>query len=104
MWFSSLLKSYRQLACTRRMSRRRRHARCWQPLQALECRQLLTAYTAATAAELIKDINAANKAGGTNTITLTAAAGSPYVFSAVNNTTDGANVLPVIKKGDHLTI
>jgi hypothetical protein len=73
-------------------------------LESLESRVLLSAYTAATAAVLVSDINAANKAGGTNTITLTAPSSLPYLLSSVNNTTNGNNVLPVINKGDNLTI
>jgi hypothetical protein len=67
-------------------------------------------YTAATVSDLIADINAANAAGGTNTITLTAPTTSPYVLNAVDNTTDGSNGLPVISGGskrvgaDNLTI
>jgi hypothetical protein len=73
----------------------------------LEDRTLLTcgSYTAATVSELINDINTANKGdGGTSTITLTAATTSPYVLTAVDNSTDGPTGLPVIKKGDTLTI
>ena len=73
-------------------------------LEALEDRTLLSNYTAATVSDLIADINAANKAGGTNTITLTAPTTSPYVLTAVDNTTNGANGLPVISKKDNLTI
>jgi hypothetical protein len=67
---------------------------------------LLTAYTAATAAQLIADINAADKSGGASTITLTAPSASPYVLSAVNNNANGANGLPVIgtNKAVNLTI
>src|SRR2546423_3982524 len=71
----------------------------------LEDRTLPSSYTAATTSALIADIRAANKAGGTNTITL--AANTTFDLTAVNNTTDGANGLPVIsgKKGaDNLTI
>jgi hypothetical protein len=64
----------------------------------------LSSYTAASVSDLIADINAANAAGGTNTITLTAPTTSPYVLTAVDNTTDGANGLPVIAKKDILTI
>jgi hypothetical protein len=70
----------------------------------LEARTLLTSYTAATVADLIADINAANKAGGTNTIALTAPTSSPYVLTAVDNSTDGATGLPVIARKDALTI
>jgi PKD domain/RTX calcium-binding nonapeptide repeat (4 copies) len=72
-------------------------------LEALEERTLLANYVAPTVADLITDIGLANSAGGTNTI-------SPgqfsvdYDLSAVNNTTDGANGLPVIAAGDNLTI
>ena len=75
-------------------------------LEALEDRTLLSVYTAATVSDLIADINAANKAGGANTITLTAPTTSPYVLTAVDNSTNGANGLPSIssKQGDNLTI
>ncbi len=39
-------------------------------------------------------------AGGSNTINLTAPTTSPYVLTAVNNTTSGANGLPVIAAND----
>jgi hypothetical protein len=79
-------------------------------LEALEDRTLLSNYTAATVSELIADINAANKAGGSNTITL--AANTTFDLTAVNNTTNGTNGLPVIYGGggnkgagaDNLTI
>jgi hypothetical protein len=61
-------------------------------------------FNAATVSDLIADINAANQAGRSNTITLTAPAASPYVLTAVDNTTNGANGLPVIAKNDALTI
>ncbi|HVC98721.1 MAG TPA: hypothetical protein VND64_33970 [Pirellulales bacterium] len=70
----------------------------------------MSAYTAATAADLIADINAANKAGGANSITLTAPTSSPYVLTAVNNSTDGPTGTPEISGGtrkvpaDNLTI
>jgi hypothetical protein len=67
-------------------------------LEALEGRALPSTYYAATASQLVADISAANKAGGANTIVLTAPTTSPYVLTAVNNTADknGANGLPVI--------
>ncbi len=73
-------------------------------LETLEERALPSTYYAATASELIADINAANKAGGANTIVLTAPTTSPYVLTAVNNATDGATGLPVLAKKDNLTI
>jgi hypothetical protein len=70
----------------------------------LEDRSLLSNYSAATAAALIADIKSANTAGGSNTITLTAPTTSPYVLTAVNNSTNGANGLPVIAANDNLTV
>jgi hypothetical protein len=81
---------------------RRKMARFF--LEHLEDRALLASYTALTVSALIADINAANTAGGSNTITLTAPTTSPYVLTAVNNTTSGANGLPVIAANDSLTI
>ena len=53
--------------------------------------------------DLINDINAANAAGGSNTITLVA--GTTFTLTAVDNTTDGSgNGLPVIAANDNLTI
>src|SRR5579864_3994309 len=70
-------------------------------LELLEDRAMPSSYTAASTSALIADINAANKAGGTNTITLTAPTTSPYVLTVVNNTSKGtngvgANGMPVI--------
>jgi len=69
---------------------------------------LLSTYSAATSADLIADINAANAAGGTNTIVLTAPTTSPYVLTAVNNVISGPTN-PIKKKvsavaADNLTI
>ena len=74
-------------------------------LEPLEDRALLASYSAASVSALIADINAANTAGGANTITLTAATTAPYVLTAVNNSTDGRDTgLPVIAANDNLTI
>ncbi len=73
-------------------------------LELLEARALLTSYTAAGVSDLIADITAANTNGGANTITLTAATTAPYVLTAVNNTTNGSNGLPVIAANDNLTL
>ena len=48
-------------------------------LEQLEGRTVLSSYTAATVSDLIADINASNKAGGSNTITLVAPNDFPYV-------------------------
>ena len=73
-------------------------------LEQLDARALPSGYTPLALSGLIADINAANAAGGANTISLTAPATSPYVLTAVNNTTDGATGLPVIAANDNLTI
>src|SRR6478609_4381855 len=71
-------------------------------VEPLETRRLLTSYTAASAAELIADINAANAAGGSNSIVL--AAGSTLNLNAADNGVNGPNGLPVIAAGDDLTL
>jgi hypothetical protein len=71
-------------------------------LEQLEDRMLPSSYTAATVSDLIADINAANTAGDSNTIVL--AANTTFDLTVVNNTTDGANGLPVIAANDNLTI
>src|SRR5262249_39041623 len=73
-------------------------------VEQLEDRTLPSSYTAASVSELIADLTKANKAGGANTITLTAPTTSPYVWTAVNNPRDGATGLPVITSGDNLTL
>jgi hypothetical protein len=89
-----------------RHSHRQRNGRPRSPLilERLEDRTALSNFNAATVSDLIADINAANKGNGTNTITLTAPSTSPYVLTAVDNTMDGANGLPVIANHDTLTI
>jgi hypothetical protein len=81
----------------------RRH-RARLGVEQLEDRLTPSNFTAATVSDLITDINAANRQVGTNTITLTAPSASPYLLTAVDNTTNGANGLPVIAKHDTLTI
>jgi hypothetical protein len=85
------------------MRRRATMPRCRLQVEVLECRTLPSTYYAATASNLIADIKAANT-GGANTIILTAPTTSPYVLTAVNNSTDGPTGLPVISKKDSLTI
>jgi len=81
---------------------RRRHSRL--RLEQLEDRLVLSTFNAATVSDLIADIKAANKAGGANTINLTAPTNAPYILAAVDNTTDGATGLPVIAAKDNLII
>ncbi len=111
MWFRSLLAS-----CKSGVSGSRRKRSCPArrgtrlALEHLEDRSLPSSYSAATVSALIADINAANKAGGVNTITLTAPATSPYVLTTVNNASttgtnpQGENGLPIIAANDNLTI
>jgi hypothetical protein len=107
-WFQSLRRRNgrpRQLSSSRAGRRR-------SPLilERLEDRTALSNFNAATVADLIAEINAANAGGGTNTITLTAPTTSPYVLTGVDNSTNGATGLPVISGGgkkvavDDLTI
>src|SRR5262245_60268414 len=107
MWLPSWLRKRSANRAPMGRAQHRPAARRFRPrLEALEARTLPSTYYAATASDLIADINAANKHGGTNTIVLTAPTTSPYVLTAVDNTTDGATGLPVISsnKGDNLTI
>jgi hypothetical protein len=71
-------------------------------LERLEDRTLPSSYSAASVSGLIADINAANKAGGGNTITLTA--NTTFDLTKVNANIDGPTGLPVIAAGDALTI
>ena len=68
-------------------------------LETLEDRTLLSSglpyASPSTPAQLIADINAANSAGAATTITL--APGTTFSFISADNTTNGANALPVIK-------
>jgi hypothetical protein len=106
MWFKQWYRSWRNQPGSRSPvgsgCSPRKHVRL--TVEQLEGRMLLSSYSALTVSDLIADINAANKAGGSNTITLTAPTTSPYVLTAVDNTADGANGLPVIANHDNLTI
>jgi hypothetical protein len=71
-------------------------------LEQLEDRTVPSAYTAASVTDLIADINAANLTPEADTITLDA--GKTFTLTVVDNTTDGANGLPVIAATENLTI
>jgi hypothetical protein len=71
-------------------------------VEALEDRAVPVSFTAATVADLVADISAANAAGGANTITL--APGARFTLTAADNSTDGPTGLPVIAANDDLTI
>jgi hypothetical protein len=106
MWFNNWLCTHLTQRRTRQVTRPRPPQRWHVPpcLEPLEDRTLLSNYTAATVSDLIADINAANVAGGSNTIALIAPSTSPYVLTAVNNSTDGPTGLPVIAAGNSLII
>jgi hypothetical protein len=80
---------------------RRRSARLF--LECLEDRTLPSNYTASGLSDLVADINAANQAGGSNTITL--AANTTFdLVPATGVTATGRDLLPVIAANDNLTI
>jgi hypothetical protein len=102
MWFHSLMAPWKSERPPSRGSQSRPARRRTRPIpEQLEDRRLLSNYSAATVSDLIADIQAANTAGGANTISLTAPTTSPYVLTAMNN---GDNGLPVIVADDNLTI
>jgi hypothetical protein len=102
--YPTFLRSWLGQSATapRKTPPRRRPARRRLSLETLEDRTLPSSYTTGTVADLVADVIAANKAGGSNTITLVA--GTTFTLAAVNNTTDGATGLPVIAANDALTI
>src|SRR5215470_2284151 len=100
MWLATLRNLVFAPRSPQRPAPQRRRARLL--LEPLEDRALPSAYTATSVADLIADINAANAAGGSNTITLVA--GTTFTLTAVDNTTDGATGLPVIAANDSLTL
>jgi hypothetical protein len=100
MWHSLRTLWTSASARTRPQHTQRRSRRPF--LEQLEDRLTPSNFTAATVSDLITDINAANQAGGSNTITLVA--GKPFTLTAVDNATDGATGLPVIAANDNLTI
>jgi hypothetical protein len=78
----------------RRQAPRRRGPRL--TVEQLEDRLVPSHFTAATVSDLITDINAANLAGGSNTITLVAH--KSFNLTAVNNTANGPTGLPVMRR------
>jgi len=79
MWFNQFYQGWRgRFRSSRHTKAPASPRRSMRPrLEQLEDRTLPSSYTAATVSDLIADINAANAAGGTNTITLTAPTASP---------------------------
>jgi hypothetical protein len=101
MWLKQLITRH-----LRRTSLRRRspvsQSRVRPVVLHLEDRTVPSTFTAASVADLIADINAANAAGGANAITLVA--GTTFTLTARDNLTDGPTGLPVIMANDSLTI
>jgi hypothetical protein len=103
MWLLSWLRTRTANRAARGRAQDRSAAVRFRPqVEALEGRTLPSTYTASSVADLIADINAANAAGGSNTIALVA--GTTFQLTTVNNSTDGATGLPVIAASDNLTI
>ena len=105
MWLNQWYRGWRNRPRTRSAvaSRPSPHRPGRLTLEQLEDRTLPSSFTAATVSDLIADINAANTAGGSNTITL--APKTTFALTQVNNTTaNGSNGLPVIALNDNLTI
>jgi hypothetical protein len=100
MLFSSWLRNGKRFAPAARRRTQpspRQRAGCRPGLEALEDRWLpsgLPYPTAATVSQLIADINYADKAGGAFTANLKV--NTTFDLKSVNNTTNGANGLPVI--------
>jgi hypothetical protein len=76
--------------------------RAWLAVECLEGRAVPASFTAATVADLVADITAANTSGGANTITL--APGARFTLTAADNSTNGPTGLPVVAANDDLTI
>jgi hypothetical protein len=89
MWFSSWLRRW--------TPNPRPPARFRPRLESLEDRALPSTFTAAGVNDLIAAIRTANRVGGTNTIVL--APNTTFDLTKVDNTTNGANGLPVIGGG-----
>jgi hypothetical protein len=102
MLFATLLQLLRRRPRTAGQATRKRSLSFKPRLEILEDRVTPSTYNAASVSDLVGDINAANLKGGTNTITL--AAQTTFTLTAVDNTTDNANGLPVIAASNSLTI
>src|SRR5437588_9167341 len=102
MWLSKLCQRWLARTASVRRPPTPRHRGLRLTLEQLEDRTVPSSFTAASVSDLIADINAANAAGGSNTITLVA--GTTFTLTAADNTTDGGNGLPVIAANDNLGI
>jgi hypothetical protein len=104
-WFNSFVALWKSWYSRsgRRQPRRTRPGWSFSTEQ-LEHRVLASNYAAASVPALIANINAANPAGGSNTVNLTPPIASPYMLTAVDDTADRATGLPEIAANDNLTI
>jgi hypothetical protein len=102
MWWNDLSRRWRRVPGKARRARPQTRPRHRLRPEQLEDRTLLTSYTAASVSDLIADINAANLAGGSNTIALVA--GTTFTLTAPVSTPEGATGLPMIAANDRLTI
>jgi hypothetical protein len=100
MWLSRFRNLIRGHRCPRLPAHKPRCRRLL--LEPLEDRSLPSTFTAGSVTDLIADINAANQAGGTNTILL--AANTTFDLTTVDNYTNNGNMLPVIAANDNLSI
>lgn len=98
MWLSTLFSFRKERSTSRRPGQRRVRLM----VQPLEDRSVPASFTAASVAELIANIHAANETPEADTITLLPAA--RFTLTEVNHTTHGATGLPVIAAGENLTI
>jgi hypothetical protein len=104
MWLNELCKRWQGRAAAGRRGRQpaaQRHGLRLR-LERLEDRTVPANFTAASASELIADINAANLTAEADTITLVA--GKTFALTDQNNATDGRTGLPVIAATENLTI
>jgi hypothetical protein len=103
MWLNKLYQSWLGRPRKSQSSAPASARRSLRPrLEQLEDRTLPSNFRVTTVHDLIADINAANKAGGMNTITL--AANTTFILTKVTDTTDGTTGLPLISAGDAVTI
>jgi len=98
MWFHSLLPSWKSAHARRRQPPPAPRARLG--VRQFEDRCLMSNYTAASVSALIADINAANAAGGANTIALTSS--SLYRLTSQLPTIAANDNLTIVGNGDEL--
>src|SRR5260370_37809275 len=104
MWFNELSKRWLGRPTTSQPARSRvaRQRSLRLTVEQLEDRLVPSNFTAASVADLIAEINAANVAGGAKTIQL--AAGKTFSLNAVEYHTDCRTGLPALSGTEHLDI